>query len=109
MKNAAKIFLSDGGGYVQVYLRQTFSYLEISCFCPDPWVRERDEFKARFDHIGMQDISFGRECRRVPCVNSIDTSYPPYIGESMFYHIILFPNDLLYILNSKGKTRKIEV
>jgi hypothetical protein len=94
MESAEKIFLSDGKGYVQVYLRQTFSYLEISCFCPDPWVRERDEFKARFDHIGMQDISFGRECRRVPCINSIDTSYPPYIGESIFYQIIylkLFP------------------
>jgi hypothetical protein len=46
-------------------------------------VREQDEFRPRFDHIQVEDISYGREWLKVPCVNSIDTSYPPYTGEDL--------------------------
>jgi hypothetical protein len=43
--------------------------------------RERDEFVPRFINSSIKDISYGREWVSIPCVNSVDNSYPPFVGE----------------------------
>ena len=64
---------------VHAYLRICESNLEIDFFAFDCWLNVMNEFIPDHEFLHIEDISHGKEEVAVSVVNSVDSSYPPYL------------------------------
>ncbi|XP_077508278.1 histone-lysine N-methyltransferase eggless-like [Amblyomma americanum] len=60
------------------FLRLCRSLLTVDLFCFDSLVRTFCEFKPKVVNTYIEDLTYGKEQMIVPCVNSIDDTYPTF-------------------------------
>ncbi|XP_067135489.1 histone-lysine N-methyltransferase SETDB1-like isoform X3 [Centruroides vittatus] len=67
---------------VHRYLMETKSKLMVDLFCFDSYVNTSAEFVPSVINCQIKDITQGKEPIPVPCINSINREYPPYVEYS---------------------------
>ena len=78
---------------VHKYLNLTDLKLEIDFFNFDWWLHVLNEWRASRTVCTIKDISYGKEAVAVPCVNSIDRTYPEYVE----YSTVRIPQQQVHI------------
>lgn len=67
---------------VHRYLMETKSKLTVDLFCFDSFLNTSTEFTPSVINCYIKDITQGKEPIPVPCINSINKEYPPYVEYS---------------------------
>jgi len=67
---------------IHKYIAVTGLKLEMDFFNFDWWLHVLNEWKPSRQFCNIKDISYGKEAIPIPCINSIDGSYPEYVEYS---------------------------